>query len=200
MHHHTKRHCRGLEVILARDKLIEREAHEVRARVSVVLHKIARGGGRWHLPQVGACQPRLASVGLRVRAWNLRRIDPVVVAALYTRLRRASLCRGCRALRPGWKPRVLPRRRGGCQLGHAFVRRVNPSLHVSLGRVDLHPHEGCRLWRRRCLPGRRRSARHHRWRPRRRRSAWWRVDWRTVRMRGAGWVRGALGLRCMGDG
>ena len=66
MHHHAERHCRGLEVILACNQLIEREAHVARARVPVVLHDEARGGGRRHLPQVGARQPGLARVGLRV--------------------------------------------------------------------------------------------------------------------------------------
>jgi hypothetical protein len=131
-------------VILARNELIERETHVVRARVSVVLNEEARGGGRWHLPQVGARQPRPASIGLRVLTWNLRRIDPVVVAALRTRLRRTRLCRRRRAV---WKRRVLPRRHGGRLLGHALVRCVNPPLHARLRRVDLHPPKG--YWLRR---------------------------------------------------
>ena len=57
LHHHAERHCRGLEVVLARNQLIEREAHVARARVPVVLHDEARGGGRRHLPEVGARQP-----------------------------------------------------------------------------------------------------------------------------------------------
>eukprot|EP00964_Phaeocystis_antarctica_P152381 scaffold120241_cov90-Phaeocystis_antarctica.AAC.5 len=175
LHHHAKRHCRGLE-------LIERETHVVRARVSVILHEEARVGRRWHLPQVGARQPRPASVGLRVRAWNLRRIDPVIVAALRTRLRQARFCNGRWALR---KPRVLPRRHGGRLLGCALVRRVNPSLYVCLGRIDLHPHKGHRLrhrLRRRGPAGHHRGTvrtprQAHQWRPRRRRSAWRRVHW-----------------------
>ena len=123
-------------MVFVRDELIERETHVVRARVSVVFHEETRGGGRWHLPQVGARLPRSASVGLRILTRNLRRIDPVVVTALRNRLRRRRLCRGRRAVR---KRRVLPWRPGGCLLGHALVRRVNPSLHVRLGRVDLHP-------------------------------------------------------------
>ena len=131
-------------MILACNQLIEREAHVARATVSVVLHEEARRGGRWYLPHIGARLPRLTSIGLRVLPRDLRRIDPVAVVALRTRLWRARLLhRGRWALR---KLSGLPRRHARRLLGHALGRRVHPSLHARLGRVDLQAPKGDWLW------------------------------------------------------